>query len=187
VGLRAVQASLGADLNTLRANRETLGAEYLRLTQGKLKILDRAGIHKREVEKLCKEYKPSLLVFDQTDKIKGFDNDREDLRLGSIYLWARELAKEYCPVIGVCQADVSGEGQKWLTMDNVANAKTSKQAEADWILGIGMTHDPALRDLRYLNISKNKLIGDEDSVPDLRHGRTEVLIEPQIARYKDLM
>ena len=29
----------------------------------------------------------------------------------------------YCPVIGVCQSDVSGEGKRWLTMDNVANAK----------------------------------------------------------------
>jgi hypothetical protein len=42
----------------------------------------------------------------------------------------------------ICQADGTGEGQKWLTMSNVANAKTSKQAEADWILGIGKVNDP---------------------------------------------
>jgi len=135
---------------------------------------------------ICKNLKPSLIVFDQIDKLKGFDNDREDLRLGAIYIWARELAKTYCPVIGVCQADVSGEGKKWLTMDNVANAKTSKQAEADWILGIGAVHDIGLEFIRYLHLSKNKLDGDENTDPLLRHGRCEVKINPNIARYEEL-
>jgi len=107
------------------------------------------------------------------------------LRLGAIYIWARELAKVYCPVIGVCQADVSGENKKWLTMDNVANAKTSKQAEADWILGIGCIHQEGLEHVRYLHASKNKLSGDEDSDPTLRHGKCEVIIKPEIARYAD--
>jgi hypothetical protein len=106
---------------------------------------------------------------------------------GAIYQWARELAKKYAPSIGVCQADGSGEGQKWLTMANVSNAKTSKQAEADFILGVGKTHDEAAEYIRYINISKNKLMGDADSEPALRHGRFEVIIEPEIARYKDVI
>jgi hypothetical protein len=109
------------------------------------------------------------------------------LKLGAIYIWARELAKEYCPVIGVCQADGSAEGQKWLTMDNVANAKTSKQAEADWILGIGKTHTDGDEYVRYLNISKNKLLGSEDTIPHMRHGRFETLIKTDIARYNDIV
>jgi len=72
-------------------------------------------------------------------------------------------------------------------MDNVSNAKTSKQAEADWILGIGKTHDPAMQDVRYFNISKNKLAGDDDSDHALRHGRAEVLIKAEIARYEDIL
>ena len=138
------------------------------------------------VEKVCKQYQPSLVIFDQIDKIHGFTNDREDLRLGQIYQWARELAKEYCPVIAVCQADGTGEGQKWLTMANVANAKTSKQAEADWIIGIGKIADSGYENLRFLHASKNKLMGDADSVPDLRHGKKEVLINANIARYEDI-
>lgn len=116
----------------------------------------------------------------------GFDSDREDLKLGAIYQWARELAKEYCPVIGVCQSDGSGEGVRWLTMANVANAKTAKQAEADWILGIGKVNDPGYDNLRFLHLSKNKLMGDSDSIPDQRHGRREVIIEPELARYRDI-
>jgi hypothetical protein len=71
-------------------------------------------------------------------------------------------------------------------MNNVANAKTSKQAEADWILGIGKLNDPGWDSVRFLHLSKNKLLGDEDTIPEQRHGRREVLIDPTIARYKDM-
>ena len=126
-------------------------------------------------------------MFDQIDKIGGFAEDRDDLKLGAIYQWARELAKTYCPVIGICQADGTAEGVKWLTMAHVSNAKTSKQAEADWILGIGRTHDAGYEDVRHFCISKNKLVGDSDSIPSERHGRWDVLIEPLTARYKDIV
>lgn len=186
VKVRCYQASLATDLPKLYSRRKEAYDAYMKRTKGKIKILDSASIHKRKVEQICKELKPSLIIFDQIDKIKGFDNDREDLRLGSIYIWARELAKEYCPVIGVCQADVTGENKKWLDMSNVANAKTSKQAEADWILGIGTVHDIGLENIRYLHLSKNKLSGDEDSDPTMRHGRCEVIIRADIARYGDI-
>jgi hypothetical protein len=70
-------------------------------------------------------------------------------------------------------------------MHHVANAKTAKQAEADWILGIGKDSDNTSRS-RYFNICKNKLLGDPDSLPELRHGTMQVLIRPEVARYEDL-
>lgn len=185
VQVRVFQAALGCDLAKLYSDRARSQKYFQKATGGHIRIFDSASIHKRQVERICKELQPSLILFDQIDKIKGFDNDREDLRLGAIYIWARELAKIYCPTIGVCQADVSGEGKKWLTMDNVANAKTSKQAEADWILGIGTVHEIGLEHVRYLNISKNKLAGDEDSDPTMRHAKIEVMITPDVARYKE--
>jgi hypothetical protein len=36
-----------------------------------------------------------------------------------------------------------------------------------------------------LHLSKNKLSGDEDTLPELRHGRMECLIVPEVARYRD--
>lgn len=187
VMMRCYQASLGIDQIELYRNAEENWKKFIELTGDRIKMIDRGSIDKGFVEKLCEKHKPSLLLFDQIDKIKGFDNDREDLRLGSIYIWARELAKEYCPTIGICQADGSGEGQRWLTMANVANAKTSKQAEADWILGVGAIHDSGYESIRYLHASKNKLDGDEQSIPELRHAKVEVLIQPDIARYRDLI
>lgn len=106
--------------------------------------------------------------------------------MGAIYQWARELAKEYCPVVGICQADGTAEGERWLHMGHVSNAKTAKQAEADFIVGIGKTNETGWERTRFINISKNKLTGDDDSDPEARHARFEVLIKPEIARYEDI-
>lgn len=187
VMLRCYQACLGVTVDSLLENLKGHKETYSNIIGEHLKLYDNATITKTQVEKLVDKYQPSLVIFDQIDKIQGFESDREDLRLGSIYQWAREIAKKYCPVIAVCQADGTGEGQRWLTMANVANAKTSKQAEADWILGVGKVNDPGYDTLRYLHLSKNKLLGDEDSDHALRHGRMECLIEPEVARYKDIM
>ena len=185
VQIRCIQAALGVTRFQLFSNIEQYQAKYLELIRGKLRIVDNASIHRRDVEKFCEKYNPSGIIFDQADKVKGFDGDREDLKLGSTYQWMREIAKSYCPVIAVTQADGSGEGKKWLTMENVANAKTAKQAEADWILGIGATHQEGFEYVRHLHASKNKLPGDEDSDPKMRHGKVDVIIDPEIARYKD--
>lgn len=185
VKLRIYGAVLGAPLEAILANRGRAKTRYLEKTGGRLKLVDNAGLTRKEVERLCQEFKPSLVVFDQLDKIKGFSDDRDDLLLGKIYQWARELAKSYCPVIGVCQASGDAEGYKYLNMGHMANAKTSKQAECDWILGIGLDfNDPPY--VRGLAISKNKLLGSKDTDQNLRHGRWEVLLDAEIGRYKDI-
>ena len=188
VKVRCYQATLGASLAQINANPQAAQNAYVQATKGKHRIVRSTGpITKDFVEKIIQKYKPRLVIYDQIDKIQGFKADREDLLMGAIYLWARDLAKVYQhAAIGVCQADGTGEGQKWLSMANVANAKTAKQAEADWILGVGKSNDPGYEMVRFLHLSKNKLSGDEDSDPTLRHGKREVLINPSIARYEDI-
>jgi replicative DNA helicase len=186
VKLRIIQASLGISTEEILSNVARYQKEFLERTKGHIKMPSMASFNKSDIERLCKKYQPSLIVLDQIDKIQGFAADREDLMLGAVYQWARELAKLYCPVIAVCQADATGENTKWLTMNNVANAKTAKQAEADWILGIGKIHDTGWEKIRFLHLSKNKLTGDKDTEAELRHGKLECLIEPQIARYADI-
>ena len=185
VKLRYYQGTLGCTLEQLYSNKPKYDELFKQKVGGHILIPKRGTYSRKDVEKLCATVKPGLLIFDQIDKITGFDNDRDDLKLGAIYQWARDLAKEYCPTIGICQADGSGEGIKWLTMGNVANAKTSKQAEADWILGAGKVHDTGYEKLRFFHLSKNKLFGDMDTKGD-RHGKWEVIIQPELARYRDL-
>lgn len=186
VMLRVYQAFFGVTLEQLYGNIGKYRELFKEQSGGRFKLYDSAQTHKRKVEELSKELSPGLIIFDQIDKVQGFEADREDLLLGSIYQWARELAKQYCPVIGVTQSDGSGEGVRWLTMANVANAKTSKQAEADWILGIGAIHDTGWERVRFLNISKNKLYGDADSDPKMRHAKMEAFINAEIAQYEDI-
>lgn len=183
--LRCYQAALGVTLPQLLSNRSHYQQEFIRLTNDRIKIVANPALTKSYVEGMCAKYRPGLIIFDQIDKIQGFQEDRNDLELKSIYQWARELAKQYGPVIGICQAGSTGEGKRWLTMNDVDSSKTGKQGEADWILGIGKSLDDAHEAVRYLHLSKNKLQGDEDHEEDLRHGKWEVKILPEVARYED--
>lgn len=185
VKYRCYQAALQAKKDYLLRHTDEAIDRYRSVTNGKLLIKDES-YHRREIEAIIAKEKPSLIIFDQIDKVRGFKDDRLDIELGALYQWARELAKQYCPVIGVCQADGSGEGVKWLNMGHVANAKTSKQAEADFILGIGKSNERGFDYFRYFNISKNKLTGDTDSDPEMRHAQIEVIIKPEVARYDDI-
>lgn len=186
VGIRVYQATLGLTTEALFKDKLTNKERYQAVTGNRIKILDfEDSSSKHRIEAVLKQYNPALIIFDQIDKIRGFKGDRNDLELKQIYQWAREISKTYAPVIAVSQASGEAEGKLFLTMDMVDGSKTAKQGEADWILGIGKEQDNTSR-TRYFNISKNKLIGDKDTLPDLRHGSTQVLIKPEIARYEDL-
>lgn len=183
---RCYQSILGLTLPQLYRDIPTAREAYLKATKGNLRIHYDTGLSKTTVEKLLKQYGAGLVIFDQIDPIKGFKADRDDLELTAIYEWARSLASTYAPVIGVCQAGQSGDGKRWLTMNDVANSKTGKQGAADFILGIGKAPDDGLEQYRYLHLSKNKLQGDPDTLPSLRHAKWEVKILPEIAQYEDL-
>jgi replicative DNA helicase len=187
VGIRIFQSFFGAEQQILFGQqKQVYNQQYRDMVGDRIKILDfEDSSSPRRIEEILSSTNPALIIFDQIDKIKGFKADRNDLELKAIYQWARELAKKYAPVIGVSQASGEAEGKLWLTMDMVDGSKTAKQGEADWILGIGKEQDNSSR-LRYFNITKNKLIGDTDTLPDLRHGQNQVLIKPEIARYEDI-
>lgn len=174
---RMIQGALGWTTDQLVSQKRNVMQEFNK-KHSQFHLKDLGFMHKRDVERIMEQYKPALLVFDQIDKVKGFKADRDDLLLGSIYQWARELAKEYCPIIGVCQAAATAENKKWLTSDDIAKSKTEKFAEGDFVIGIGKTHDVGYENIRYLNVIKNKLTGI--------HARIECIIEPEIARYRDL-
>ena len=188
VGPRIHQAFHGATLQELKANRDEYRARYNEVVGNRIKLLGSSltdSSNAKRIEEILKATNPALIIFDQIDKIKGFKGDRNDLELKAIYQWAREIAKEYAPVIAVSQASGEADGKIWLTMNMVDGSKTAKQGEADWMLGIGKEQDNTSR-LRYFSILKNKLVGDADTLPDLRHGSTQVLIKPEVARYEDI-
>lgn len=133
------------------------------------------------INTLLRKCKPGLIIFDQLDKVEGFKNERDDLRIGALYKWARELSKRYCPVIAVSQLDGAAEGSKWITMDHLRGSKTDKPGEADAIVMIGDARDNTTT--RYITVAKNKLLGGTRSQESYRHGCFEVGIDPPRATY----
>ena len=187
VGIRTFQATLGLQTEFLWNDIDRNQKLYESKVGNRIKIFDfEDSSRASRIEQVLKEHNPALIIFDQLDKVKGFKAERKDLELAAGYQWAREIAKEYAPVIGVSQASGEAEGKLWLSMDMIDGSKTGKAAEADWILGIGKDSDNTSRS-RYFSICKNKLIGDTDTLPDLRHGSAQVLIRPEVARYEDLV
>jgi replicative DNA helicase len=181
--LRVYQSMFSVTLSDLGKKTKEYQDKFDSISRGRLIFPD--GVNdKAGIEKACERYNPGCIIFDQLDKVVGFQADRRDLELKAAYCWARELAKKYCPVLGVCQAAASGENKRWLGMGDLDDSKTGKPGEADLILGIGKTESAV--NVRHLHACKNKLDGDEDTKPELRHGYIDVLIRADIARYEDI-
>ena len=183
---RIYQAALGITRDYLDANEDTCQPAFEAVGGRKIIVYDHDQFNRNDIEKLCKLHNPVLMVIDQIDNVKGFKADRPDLEYKEIYQWARGLAKRYGPVIGICQAGGMGENKKWLTMNDVDGAKTSKQGAADWILGIGHIFEQGFEQIRFMHLSKNKLPGDKHTDGRERHGRWQTFIKPDIARYADI-
>lgn len=182
---RCHQAALGITKEEFEHNLDESLDMYGHQTGNLIKIVDDAGLSKRKVEAICKEYNPALIIFDQIDKIQGFEADRYDLMMKAIYQFARELAKKYGPVIGICQAGGTAEGKKRLNMNDVDSSHTAKQGEADFMFGIGKSNNDGEEYSRYISVCKNKLDGPGINEV-MRHGHVAVTILPMTARYEDV-
>jgi len=182
---RIVQSHLGWTSQEIAERSDFVKDVYETDLRDKLYLVHNPNMHYRECQALFKDIQPGLIIIDQLDKVSGFQNDRHDLQLGEAYKWARRMAHEFGPVIGVSQASESAEGKRWLQMSDIADSKTSKPAEADWILGVGKTHEEALKEVRHFHIIKNK--GDSfETIEAIRHGKFDVIIHPAQGRYEDL-
>jgi hypothetical protein len=186
---RYYQSVLGITTKDLMANYEFNEKRFKSKTKDQIQIVDEAHMHRKHIEAVCQRHSPKLIVLDSIDKIWGFGESglRDDLHYKAIYQWGRELAKEYGPVIGSCHASAEGANSKWLTMEDVAYAKTAKQGEADWILGIGHSSKLEDRNMRYLSACKNKQMGDDQTIEKYRHGRLPVRIDAAIGQYSDYL
>jgi replicative DNA helicase len=182
---RCYNALLGKESGAIEENLDDAEERWNGAIGSRLKFIDNPGIGKSQIELLCKKYDPKLIIFDQLDKVHGFDAERYDLLMKSKYQWARELSKKYGPVIGVCQAGGTAENKRYLEMTDVDSSHTAKQGEADWVLGIGKVNDAGYEKVRYLHLCKNKLPAGVGIDPALRHGKMEVLINEAVARYED--
>jgi hypothetical protein len=133
----------------------------------------------RQIQKAVRVHKPSLVVIDQLFKVRGQVSGKdgnEAERYRRICEWARNVAKNNCPVLVSSQLDFNAEGERYPTMDSLYMSKTGAQGEADAILLIGSVKSEP--DKRYLYTPKNKLTG---SVKE-----KEAYILKNVTRFKDV-
>lgn len=187
---RIQQAALGVTLKDMQLDPKQCVADYEKLMGMKQRILvteNDAGMNNvNRLTSLFQDTNPALIVFDQLDKVRGFegrDSAGEHDRLGKIYNWARDLSHEYGPVIALSQCDATAEGSQYISMNQLRGSKVDKPGEADAIVTIGKTTDPSQEYTRFIHVPKNKLDGGARSVEKERHGHWEVKIEPEVARY----
>ncbi len=153
----------------------------------RIKFIDQANQTTKGIERILDTLNPALIIVDSLDKIKGFDEERRDTKLGMIYEWGRTTAKTYAPLIGVSQASApeGGRQKQWLTELDMADSKTAKPAELDYLIGIGIKTDAGYENMRYINIPKNKRRGGVGLLEAERHGKFSCLLKSELSIYED--
>jgi replicative DNA helicase len=194
VFFRIVQAALGLDQKAILADPAAAMLAYKTLMGGdenKIRVTrDMNSV--RDLETLFREVNPGMIVFDQLDKVKGFKSDeRDDIMLGRLYKWARELARTYGPVITASQLSATAIEYKdppFIGLEALRGSKTDKPGEADAVITLGKYKEPSNEEeemIRTLYVPKNKLPGggplQEESK---RHGQFMVTINPTHARFE---
>ena len=194
VFFRIVQAALGVESKEMIADSKAAMIAYTALMGGdkdKIRVTKDTN-HVRDLETLFREINPGLIVFDQLDKVAGFkESEREDITLGKIYKWARELARTYGPVIAASQLSATAVDLKdppFIGMDALRGSKTDKPGEADAVITLGKYKEPKTPEeemIRTINVPKNKLPGGgSKQMESERHGQYLVTIDPIRARFE---
>lgn len=195
VFFRVVQAALGMTTKELVANKDECMSKYTEYMGGNSRkiIITKGDTNDvKTLTTLFKDVNPGMIIFDTLDKVSGYQREeREDLRLGRIYKWGRECAREYGPVIAASQLNGNVDTLKdpaFIGMDALRGSKTDKPGEADAIITIGKYQSPSTPEeaiLRTINVPKNKLPGGgKYQVEGERHGQYMVKIDALRARYE---
>lgn len=194
VFFRIVQAALGVESKEMIADSKAAMLAYTALMGGdkdKIRVTKDTN-HVKDLETLFREINPGLIIFDQLDKVSGFkESEREDITLGKIYKWARELARTYGPVIAASQLSATAVDLKdppFIGMDALRGSKTDKPGEADAVITLGKYKEPKTPEeemIRTINVPKNKLPGGgTKQMESERHGQYLVTIDPIRARFE---
>tara|TARA_R110000868_G_scaffold53345_1_gene167565 strand:- start:107 stop:1255 length:1149 start_codon:yes stop_codon:yes gene_type:complete len=193
VFFRVVQSALGKTTKEILADRDGSMKKYDELmgTRDRIRVTDGKTNDVKTLSLMLKELNPGMIIIDQLDKVTGFTKESEEhLRLGSLYKWARELSRDYGPVIVASQLSEEADHVKdppFIGFRSLRGSKTDKPGEADAIITIGKwaAPSPEEENLRTINVPKNKLPGNgKYYVESERHGKYIVRLDQLRARYE---
>lgn len=191
VKFRVVQCAIGWLPEDIRKDPKGALAAYEAAIghKDKIVIVDKADLNTKDIEEYLRRYNPGVIIFDQLWKVHGFEktSGTDTARLGNIFQWAREIAKQYAPVITVHQVKTEGEGVKYLTPDMLYLSGTVIQGEVDSLILMGRTYEPHEERNRYIKIGKNKGAYGKKVDISKREGTHEVLIQADIGQFEETL
>lgn len=131
----------------------------------------------REIEALVEEYKPDVLVVDQLRNLGVGKEDNFTRKLEIAAQQVRALGQRHnAVVLSVTQAGDSASGKAVLDMGDVDSSNTGIPAQADVMVGIGMTDEDEAMGRRVISMPKNKAGGQHAAFP--------VLVDPTKSRIR---
>ena len=130
-----------------------------------------------EIDKLAEEYKPDVIVVDQ---LRNLGVGKEDNFTRKLEIAAQQMRaigqRRKAVVITVTQAGDSASGKSILDMGDVDSSNTGIPAQADVMVGIGMSDEDEANGRRVISLPKNK--------PGGNHGTFPVLVDPTKSRIR---
>lgn len=118
-----------------------------------------------QIERLVDRYTPDWMVIDQLRNVQ-IKEDNRVVQLEKAATGIRNIAKMYnVATVSVTQAGDSASGKAILDMSDIDSSKTGIPAQADLMVGIGVTDELEMQGKRYLSLPKNKLGGRHESFP----------------------
>ena len=165
---RLVNATLNMNMQELvdaRSSGRNLWDEVLQAWGGR-RVVTVYDVHDRPMsflENIVRRTKPAIVVVDMLDNVPfdgavGNGGQRTDQILEAAYQRSRIWAVKYdCAVLATSQLSAEAAGVLFPGMHMLANSKTGKAGAADFIMMVGASDDPLLRNSRWLSLPKNKL------------------------------
>ena len=165
---RLVNATLNMNMEEMvnaRSSGRNLWDEVLQAWGGR-RVVTVYDVHDRPLsflENIVRRTKPVIVVVDMLDNVPfdgavGNGGQRTDQILEAAYQRARIWGVKYdCAVLATSQLSAEAAGNLFPGMHMLANSKTGKAGAADFIMMVGASDDPLLRNSRWLSLPKNKL------------------------------
>ena len=161
---RLMSAALGATMEDLSRMKDegTLYKKYFDAVGGekKIRVMDIHDYSVGHLLSLIENTDPAIIIYDMMDNVRGFgDSQRLDLRLESLYQWARTTAVK-ADAVAIMSSQISAEGANQMRpmQQMLKDSKTGKQGACEAILMMGSIEDKNdYVNTRWITAPKNKL------------------------------
>ena len=172
--IRCVSNLIGWTRSEILRNPDEASRLAIEAGLGNIRMISMAPGTPRQIEEFIKKYEPRWVVIDQLRNVAVKSDSRVN-QLEAAATMARNLAKKYNLImVSVTQAGDSASDKEVLDMGDVYFSNTGIPAQADLMIGIGVTKSMEEKGVRMLSLPKNKIGGDHSHFP--------VRIDPFLSR-----